>query len=172
MKRITVNTKLYFLLTHADGEVHKKEEEMGDKMMWHESMNKENFNAQVKELAMYDKEEIFNDCITELKTFDKNDQINCLAWMCLIANADGFMDKSEWDLIYRIYHKHLALSLPEITTRQKELHKFLQQYTNIPDSSKNAARNPDEVKPAPKVNKVVEVKKSPVADKPKLSFPM
>lgn len=173
MNRITVNTKLYFLLTHADGEVHKKEEEMGDKMMWHLSMNKDNFNSQLEELSMYDRDMIFNDCIKELKTFDKNDQINCLAWMCLIANADGFMDKNEWDLIYRLYHKHLSLDLPEITARQKELHRFIQQYANIPDASKNEPRDPSKVKKAETVSKV-EVKRAPVVatEKPKLSFPM
>lgn len=173
MNRITVNTKLYYLLTHADGEVHKKEEEMGDKMMWHMSMNKDKFYAQLEELAMHDREMIFKDCVDELKTFDKNDQINCMAWMCLIANADGFMDKNEWDLIYKLYHKHLSLDLPEITARQKELHRFIQQYANIPDSSKNEPRDPSKIKETPIVNKV-DVKKAPVAtaDKPRLSFPM
>ncbi|WP_221412660.1 TerB family tellurite resistance protein, partial [Fulvivirga lutimaris] len=172
MNRITINTKLYYLLTHADGEVHKKEEEMGDKMMWHMSMNKDKFYAQIDELSMYDREIIFDDCIKELKTFDKNDQINCLAWMCLIANADGFMDKSEWDLIYKIYHKYLSLNLPEITARQKELHKFIQQYANIPDSSKNEPRDPTKVKNEPSKPTKVEVKTSPATDKPRLSFPM
>jgi uncharacterized tellurite resistance protein B-like protein len=135
MKTISVNTKLYYLLTLADGEIHKKEEEMGDKMMWHESLSKDKFNEQLEMLAQQDSEKIFEDCLKELLTFNKNDQINCLAWMCLIANSDGFMDKNEWTLIYRIYHKGLSLNLSEITARQKELHGFIRQYRNIPVSA-------------------------------------
>ncbi len=164
MNNIAVNTKLYFLLTHADGEVHQKEQEMGDKMMWHESMSKEKFNAQIEFLANQDREKIFEDCMRELVSFSKNDQINCLAWMCLIANADGFMDKNEWDLIYRIYHKRLGLNLSEITARQKELHRFIQQYTNIPDASKNEPKKPEFTVPKEQA--------TPINNKPKLAFPM
>ena len=167
MSTISVNTKLYFLLTHADGEVHSKEEEMGDKMMWHESMSKEKFNLQLEELSRRDREEIFEECMKELVKFDENAQINCLAWMCLIANADGFMDKDEWALIYRIYSKRLNLSLAEITKRQKELHKFIVQYRNIPDSAQNEPQAPK-----PQVVKSNHVPKSDSSDKPKLAFPM
>jgi len=132
MKPISVNTKLYYLLTHADGEVHKKEVEMGEKMLWHQSLNREKFNEELEELSKRDAESIFNECLAELEGFNKNDQINCLAWMCLIANADGFMDKNEWQLIYKLYHKHLNLELNEIMQRQKELNQFIAQYRNIP----------------------------------------
>jgi uncharacterized tellurite resistance protein B-like protein len=167
MSNISVNTKLYFLLTHADGVVHSKEEEMGDKMMWHESMSKEKFNIQIEELSRQDREQIFEDCMKELVKFDENAQINCLAWMCLIANSDGFMDKDEWALIYRIYNKRLKLNLAEITKRQKELHKFIVQYRNIPDSAQNEPQ-------APKVQVVKSnnAPKSHDSDKPKLAFPM
>jgi len=133
MSRIAINTKLYFLLTYADGEVHKKEVEMGEKMLWHESINSNNFDEDVKFLITQDRDKILDECITELKSFDKNDQINCLAWMCLIANADGFMDKNEWQLIYNFYHKHLGLELNEVMKRQKELHQFISRYRNIPE---------------------------------------
>ena len=133
--RISVNTKLYYLLTHADGELHEKEREMGEKMLWHESMGRERFQQDIDHLASQDSELIFKECMTELKTFHVNDQVNCVAWMCLIANADGFMDKNEWNLIYRIYQKELKLNLADITLRQKELHRFIRQYRNIPESS-------------------------------------
>ncbi|MEQ8926678.1 MAG: TerB family tellurite resistance protein [Fulvivirga sp.] len=165
MKSISVNTKLYYLLTYADGELHEKEKEMGEKMLWHEAMSKENFNDQIIALEKESKEAIFTDCMKELKSFDQNDQINCLAWMCLIANADGFMDKNEWDLIYRIYHKHLGLTLSDITARQKELHKFIMQYRDIPEASATLAKRPEP--------EVKQARFNPEkTDKPKLSFPM
>ncbi|HNP17632.1 MAG TPA: TerB family tellurite resistance protein [Fulvivirga sp.] len=168
---ISINTKLYFLLTMADGEVHSKEEEMGDRMLQHLSMNKEKFDEQIGILEKQDSEKIFEDCIKELNTFNKNDQINCMAWMCLIANSDGFMDKDEWNLIYRIYHKNLALNLSEITMRQKELHRFIQQYRNIPDSAKETAIKPEvkseQKQPVPQTSTT-----TPLSDKPRLAFPM
>lgn len=137
MKTISVNTKLYYLLTEADGEVHKKEVEMGEKMMWHEALNNERFQEEINQLRGFDKEEIYKQCINELIKFNKNDQVNCLAWMCLIANADGFMDKNEWQLIYKIYHKALHLELNEIMQRQKELKNFIGRYRSMPEEKKN-----------------------------------
>jgi len=136
MKPISVNTKLYFLLTQADGEVHSKEIEMGEKMMWHEAINQDQFSEDIRILSTQNHESIFQECVTELLKFNKNDQVNVMAWMCLIANADGFMDKDEWQLIYRIYHKHLDLELNEIMQRQKELYRFIAQYRTEPDDKK------------------------------------
>ncbi|MEP2772111.1 MAG: TerB family tellurite resistance protein [Fulvivirga sp.] len=136
MKPISVNTKLYFLLTQADGEVHSKEIEMGEKMMWHEAINQDQFSEDIRVLSTQNHESIFQECVTELLKFNKNDQVNVMAWMCLIANADGFMDKDEWQLIYRIYHKHLDLELNEIMQRQKELYRFIAQYRTEPDEKK------------------------------------
>lgn len=136
MKPISINTKLYFLLTHADGEVHTKEVEMGEKMMWHEAINQDHFSDDIRALSAQDPESIFQECIAELTKFTKNDQVNALAWMCIIANADGFMDKNEWQLIYRIYHKHLDLELNEIMQRQKELYRFIAQYRTEPEDNK------------------------------------
>ena len=136
MKPISVNTKLYFLLTHADGEVHSKEIEMGEKMMWHEAISQDQFSDDIRILSAQKKENIFEECVDALLKFNKNDQVNVLAWMCLIANADGFMDKNEWQLIYQIYHKHLSLELNEIMQRQKELHRFIARYRTDPEDKK------------------------------------
>jgi hypothetical protein len=45
--------------------------------------------------------------------------------MCVIANSDGFMDKEEWVLIYKIYNTELNLSLDDIMKTQRELNKIL-----------------------------------------------
>lgn len=165
MKSISVNIKLYYLLTYADGELHEKEREMGERMLGHDVVTGEKFNNQISFLEASDKQVIFDDCMRELKTFSKNDQINTLAWMCLVANADGFMDKNEWDLIYRIYHKALSLDLKEITDRQKELHRFIMQYRNIPEASATPAKKPESSIPQASYDPS-KVKKA------KLAFPM
>ena len=135
MHKIPTNTKLYYLLTGSDGQVHEKEEEIGNKMLWHEAINQDNFVQDLQLLAALDDEAILNECIQELKTYSKNDQINSLAWMCLIANADGFMDKQEWALIYQLYHKHLGLDLSEVMQRQKELFQYILKYKDDQQAS-------------------------------------
>jgi hypothetical protein len=56
-----------------------------------------------------------------------------------MANADGFMDKSEWQFIYKIYHKELHLPLDDIMEVQKELNMLtrngLRSTTSVTDSS-------------------------------------
>lgn len=166
MKSISVNIKLYYLLTYADGELHEKEREMGERMLGHDTVSGEKFNNQISFLEASDNEVIFTECMRELHDFSKNDQINTLAWMCLVANADGFMDKNEWDLIYRIYHKQLGLNLKEITDRQKELHKFIMQYRPIPKASATPAKKPETVE-------IKEASYNPSKVKlTKLAFPM
>jgi len=61
------------------------------------------------------------ECVAVLKKLEKKVQIRYIAWMCVIANADGFMDKEEWKLIYRIYHKEMALPLDVIMEEQKTI---------------------------------------------------
>ena len=59
--------------------------------------------------------------LSDLRKLSKEQQIRCIAWMCVIANADGFMDRKEWQFIYKIYHKELNISLDEIMKVQNEL---------------------------------------------------
>ena len=64
-------------------------------------------------------------CITSLKSCglinDHRFGIRCIAWLCVLANADGFMDRAEWQFIYKIYHRELQLPLDVIMGVQKEL---------------------------------------------------
>ena len=52
-----------------------------------------------------------------------------MAWLCVVANADGFMDKAEWHFIYDIYHKSLNLPLDEIMVVQKQLNQIGREKT-------------------------------------------
>jgi hypothetical protein len=76
-------------------------------------------------LKSKDKSVLYTDALLELKKLEMKDQIRIIAWMCVVANADGFMDKNEWQLIYKIYHKELALVLSEIFSVQKELNRLV-----------------------------------------------
>jgi uncharacterized tellurite resistance protein B-like protein len=112
-------------VVYADGNVNEKEVSLGKKMMNMEGLEEKYFEETLEALKSKDKNSIFTQCIAGLKKMDKKAQIKCIAWLCVIANGDGFMDKEEWTLIYKIYNTELGLSLPEIMEAQKELNKIL-----------------------------------------------
>ena len=117
--------KLYFLLAHADGSINEKEAQVAKEFIKAESISEDYFNLQIKLLDSREKSSLYTECIEELRKLDLKHQIRIIAWMCVIANADGFMDRAEWQLIYKIYHKELGLPLNEIFSVQKELNKHI-----------------------------------------------
>lgn len=119
----TLLTRLYFLLVYADGSVNEKELSTASKMVKVEGINEEEFNVQMKLLQGTNKDGLYAETIVALRQISSKDQVRIIAWMCVIANADGFMDRSEWQLIYKIYHKELNLPLHDIFAVQKELNK-------------------------------------------------
>jgi len=121
----TTITSLYFLLIYADGNVGEKELQRGKQMMEAEGMDEKKFLSLVENLKTKNKETIYADCINGLKKLDKDKQIRCIAWLCVVANADGFMDRKEWMLIYKIYHAELNLILDDIMKVQKQLNALI-----------------------------------------------
>jgi uncharacterized tellurite resistance protein B-like protein len=121
----TLITRLYFLLVYADGVVNDKEIAMSKQMIKVEGLNEDEFEVQVKLLNSKDKDVLFSESMVGLKYLDPKQQVRIIAWLCVIANADGFMDRSEWQLIYQVYHKELNLRLHDIFAVQKELNKAI-----------------------------------------------
>jgi uncharacterized tellurite resistance protein B-like protein len=117
----TVLTNLYFLLVHADGKVNESEVALGKQMIATEKMKSEEFTIQLQLLKSADQAKTFTETLAALKKFSPDKQIRSVAWLCLIANSDGFMDRSEWQFIYKIYHKELHLSMDDVLKSQKEL---------------------------------------------------
>lgn len=118
-------TRLYYLLIHADGNVNAKEIASAKQMVKAEGLNDRDFHTTLEKLKSEDPATLLVDCMIAMKRLDRVLQIRIVAWMCVLANADGFMDRSEWQLIYRIYHKELNLPLNEIFSVQKELNKLV-----------------------------------------------
>ena len=117
---------LYYLLILADGKVNERELALGKKMIVAEKIDEAVFDSQLKQLqSITDHTSTLKQVITELRKLDLKSQIRCIAWMCVIANSDGFMAKDEWILIYKIYHTEVKLSLDEIMKTQKELNQIL-----------------------------------------------
>jgi len=123
-----VLTRLYFILICSDGNVNEKEIAYGRKMVEAEGIDENYFFSQIKLLEVNNQQKLLPEVIASLKKLTREEQIRCIAWLCLIANADGFMDKSEWQMIYRIYHKELQLPMDEIMRTQKTLSQTINNW--------------------------------------------
>jgi uncharacterized tellurite resistance protein B-like protein len=117
-------TRLYFLLTYADGHVNDKEKATARFMVKAEGMDEGEFTTLIELLKSKDKALIYDESLAAMKKLEQKKQIRIIAWLCVVANADGFMDRMEWQLIYKIYHKELSLPLSEIFVVQKELSRL------------------------------------------------
>lgn len=73
-----------------------------------------------KSLSANDRYQLFEESIAELKTLPKEMQTQTVAQLCIVANADGFMDKDDWQLIYNIYHSELKLRLDDVLRVQRQ----------------------------------------------------
>lgn len=118
-------TNLYHLLILADNNVNEKELAFGKQMLKVEGIDESTFKTQLEVLKTKESPAIYSECIIGLKKLDKKKQIRCMGWLSAIANADGFMDKEEWELIYKIYHTELGLPLDEVMKMQKELNLII-----------------------------------------------
>jgi uncharacterized tellurite resistance protein B-like protein len=116
-----VLTKLYFILICSDGNVNEKEVSYGRKMVEAEGIDEKYFFSQIKLLEVNNQQSLLPEAVINLKKLNREEQIRCIAWLCVIANSDGFMDKAEWQMIYRLYHKELDLPLDEVMKVQKAL---------------------------------------------------
>jgi uncharacterized tellurite resistance protein B-like protein len=125
----TILTQLYFILINADGHVNEHEWSSGKNLVAAEGLEEEEFRVQLDLLKSKSKPLLLEECIKSLKKLDRNRQIRMIAWLCVVANGDGFMDRSEWQLIYKIYHKELHLPLEEIFKVQKELNRQSREKT-------------------------------------------
>ena len=118
-------TSLFYLLIYADGSVNEKELHRGKQMMMAEGIEEEKFKSRIEQLSTIPSDILYKNCLTGLHKMNKVQQIKAIAWLCVVANADGFMDKKEWMLIYKIYHTELGLKLDEIMKTQRELNKII-----------------------------------------------
>jgi uncharacterized tellurite resistance protein B-like protein len=133
----SVITRLYFLLINSDGKVNHGEISLGLKMIHAEGIVESEFNAQMESLKGMDSAVIYKECLRDLKGLKPEQQIRSIAWMCVLANSDGFMDRVEWQFIYKIYHKELHLALDEIMIVQKELSLLTRDNISLSSTLRN-----------------------------------
>jgi uncharacterized tellurite resistance protein B-like protein len=140
MNYTSIITKLYFILIYADGRVDEKEIASGNRMIKSESIPEEDFNIQLQYLKSKDTSFLLAECLAGLKKLDRKQQVRIIAWLCVVANADGFMDTAEWKLIYMIYSKELNLSLDEIFKVQKELNGLAHEKSTLMSGLRSIAQ--------------------------------
>jgi uncharacterized tellurite resistance protein B-like protein len=120
-------TTLYALLIAVDGTINEKEIALGKYMCKAEGFDEREFQRHVDAVRSKDESAVLSECLSDLKKLNSKHQIRSIAWLCVIANADGFMDKKEWQFIYDLYHKELNLPLSEIFNVQKELSRAVRR---------------------------------------------
>src|SRR5690349_12677274 len=125
----TILTRLYFMLVYADGTLNDREISLGKVLVTSEGIDENEFHTQMEALKSKDQSVLLSDSLGALKKLSRKQQIRCIAWLCVVANADGFMDKTEWHFIYNIYHKSLSLPLDEIMAVQKQLNQIGREKT-------------------------------------------
>jgi uncharacterized tellurite resistance protein B-like protein len=131
MEYMSVLSNLYFLLVHADGDANEKEIAVAKQMIRAEGFPEDAFKMQMELLKAKNKDLLFDEAMVGMKSLERDQQIRIVAWLSVVANADGFMDRTEWQLIYQIYHKELALPLHEIFDVQKELNRLVWEKTSM-----------------------------------------
>ncbi len=114
---------LYAMLMRAEG---KDQGGLFGRRIAHAvGLDPEFFVSEAEKVALIPKDELLDDTLRTIKTFEWNEQVLCVAWLCAIASPDGKIDEADWNLIYKIYHKELKLSLREILKTQNWLRKSL-----------------------------------------------
>jgi uncharacterized tellurite resistance protein B-like protein len=121
----TILTHLYYLVSHADTKVNEKEAALGKQMAKLEGIEEEKFERNLTALKQKDQTVLLRETVSAMRKLTNKQQIRCIAWLCVVANGDGFMDKEEWTLIYKIYHTESQLPMSDIMEEQKELNKLI-----------------------------------------------
>src|SRR5688572_33280729 len=135
----SILTQLYFILIYADGQVNDDERASGNNLVQIEKLDQEEFKVQLELLKSKNPKTLLADCINSLKRLDRTQQIRIIAWLCVVANGDGFMDKTEWQLIYKLYHKELGLPLEEIFKVQKAINRLPREKSHFDHSNESVA---------------------------------
>ncbi len=129
--------RLYYMLIYSDGKVNDGEVSLGKRMIQAEGISESEFIFQLDSLKGRDVATIYKETLAELKRLKTDRQIRCIAWLCVLANSDGFMDRAEWQFIYKIYHKELQLPLDVIMEVQKDLVRITRENGFLTDTILN-----------------------------------
>ncbi len=112
---------LFFLILSADNIADIKELKTGNKIIDLEGFDKSRVMSEFDHLSSQSRAETYNDGISTLKLLDKPTQMKCLAYIKIIAKVDGSFDKSESDLLDKMYNEELDIDINRLDNLEKEL---------------------------------------------------
>ena len=118
-------TYLYFLMLSADKIADLKELSLGNKIIKLEKLNKEEVMRELDILSAMPREKVYEQGMHYLKTTTRENQLKCLAYIDLMAKADGSIDEKERQLLSDLVEKELHLSMSEIIEIEKYLEKAI-----------------------------------------------
>jgi hypothetical protein len=111
----------YHLLIHADGNIHEKELSTGALMIEHEGIDQALFYEYLNDFEQWERDDVLEKGLDALLKCKLDEQLRVMAWLSRLSNCDGFMDPTEWSLLYDVYYKKLNLKLQDILETQKSL---------------------------------------------------
>lgn len=113
--------RVYAMLMRSEGHFRDEDGRFGRKIAKVVGVDKETFINRADTLSVINREDLVDDTIIAVRRLPWNEQVLCVAWLCVMASADGKMDEVDWSTIYKIYHKELHLPLREILKTQNWL---------------------------------------------------
>ena len=114
-------TYLYFLMLSADKIADLKELKLGNKIIQLEKLDKEEVMKNLDKLSAMPREKVFESAMLYVKSAPRNIQLKCLGYIKLMAQADGFVDEKERELLNEISLNELNISLSEVADMGKKL---------------------------------------------------
>ncbi len=114
-------SSLYYLLICADRTIDTRELDMGKTMIEMEELDINHFYSKIDRYSTEPDKYVYNTCIHSLNHCSEEEKIRSLAWMKLIANADGNLDGKEFSLIQDICINEFNLSLNQVLKKEEAL---------------------------------------------------
>ena len=111
--------QLLFLIVHANNVVHEREIFLAKNLSSLHGFESTSLLDEFHALEKADRYQLLENSVVELKKLPKEEQVNAIAVLCIVGNADGCMDKEEWQLIHSIYHSELRLKLDDVLKSQR-----------------------------------------------------
>ena len=112
---------LFAMSVSFEEDLNERDASLARKMARIIGVEQDYFLSQVKKRTIVPPEDLFQKTVSSLKELQWNEQILCMAWLCVVANYEGNISEQDWRLIFNIYHKELPLPLREIIKTQNWL---------------------------------------------------
>ena len=118
---------IFYLVLAADKVVDLNELSLGSKIMKLEKLDKQAIMREVDMLGSMSKREVFTEAVALLKSISKPEATRYIAYLNMIAESDGSLDKSELTLINEFPVSDFGITEQEVFTTQRKLRDNLEK---------------------------------------------